>query len=658
MSISKENDTTTTSVKSYALYRTLMRALENVKAFKTGGRGIVALIAPSTQAAHDYAWPVRTYLYGGLGAEEAETVGYACISAKEKPDRARVEFEGRCSDKARAIVVAESRDLPPAIAVAVDTIVQLGPIEEDDLRRACQSVLQLKVSTNQARQLLAFPQELMLSAFRPNRTAAEVLKRLRSISPNAGLGRPIEEPIPRLEELHGYGEAKSWGLQLAADLKLWERGKLKWSEVDRGLLLSGPPGVGKTIFAKALAQTCGVYFKATSVVQWQSRGHLGDLLRAMRADFATAIDNAPSIIFLDELDSIGDRNTFTGEHATYSIQVVNGLLEVLDGAAGRDGLVIIGATNDPSKIDPAVRRPGRLDRHVEIGMPDADDRIAILRQHMGADISLDLGELGPRTDAMSGADLAQLVRDAKRLARRKGRQVILADLTSQLPQLISISGAYRRSVAIHEAGHTIVGTNLNHGKFRGVFISKQINPRFVLQNTGGAVFEVPVLTIRNEEHYRKEICVRLAGIAAEGLVLGSHDDGAGHGPHSDLAQATQLALEMETKAGMGKYLFQFGRGTSFDDFGPQQVPWLMDRVHQILREELARAQDILQRERSLLNAVAEALDRLGSVSPEQLGELREAVTGGERRPADSGVISNADKFRTGSSVAVPEKGRP
>ncbi|MBB4232173.1 AAA family ATPase [Rhizobium mongolense] len=379
----------------------------------------------------------------------------------------------------------------------------------------------------------------------------------------------------------------------------------------------------------------------------------------MRADFAAAIDNVPSIIFLDELDSIGDRNTFSDEHASYSIQVVNGLLEVLDGAARRDGLIVIGATNHPSKIDPAIRRPGRLDRHVVIGMPDVGDRVAILRQQLGADCSFDLEELGPLTEAMSGADLAQVVRDAKRLARKEGRAVRLSDLTSQLPKLILITGAYRRSVAIHEAGHTVVGTRLAHGKFHGVYISKQLNPRFALQNAGAAAFEVPVLSLRNEKHYRDEICVRLAGIAAEKLILGSHDDGAGNGPRSDLAQATHLALDMETKAGMGERLFQFGQGTSWDEFGPQQVPWLMDRVNQILLDELARARDILEQELPLLKAVSEVLDKLGSVSPNRLEELREAVKGGgRRRPFNNDVISNADKFRAGNDVTTGKEARP
>ncbi|MGO4568688.1 AAA family ATPase [Rhizobium sp. 2YAF20] len=662
MPISTKNETICSSVLHYALFCTFTRALNAHPAFALGATGLVVMLTPPGQPARDYGPSAGAFLYEGLARSDYDTVGFQFVAAREKPEKIKSEFGAECARKVRAIVISETDNLPVSIMVAADVIVQLEPVSENDLRDACRDVLNLKVSAKQAKQLLAFPQELMVSALRRNRTTSETIRRLKTLSLDNELGTPIEEPTPRLEELHGYGDAKKWGLQLAADLKLWERGKLKWSEVDRGLLLSGPPGVGKTIFAKALAQTCGVYFVATSVAQWQSKGHLGDLLKAMRSDFATAINNVPSIIFLDELDSIGDRNTFSDEHASYSVQVVNGLLETLDGTTKRDGLIVIGATNHPDKIDPAIRRPGRLDRHVVIGMPDEADRVAILRQLLGVESSLDLEVLGPITEAMSGADLAQVVRDAKRMARRQGRAVALSDLTSQLPQLIPVTGAYRRSVAVHEAGHTVVGIKLAYGKFHGVYIGKQLNPRFGLQSAGGAAFEIPVLSLRNDQRYRDEICVCLAGIAAEKLILGSHGDGAGVGPGSDLARATSLALDMETKAAMGDRLFQFGRGTSWDAFGPQQVPWLMDRVNQILREQLDRARDILERERALLHAVSEELDTVGAVPPSRLDELQQEIDGSKRnRPVDDGSVSAPERPKalpSENGVAARKEARP
>ncbi|WP_245494491.1 ATP-binding protein [Rhizobium ruizarguesonis] len=119
---------------------------------------------------------------------------------------------------------------------------------------------------------------------------------------------------PRLEELEGYGDARDWGLALADDIRGWQRNEIRWSEVDRGILLSGPPGSGKTLFASALARTCGIEIVATSVSRWQSAGHLGDMLRAMRMSFQEAAAKRPCVLFLDELDSIGDRAAFRGDH--------------------------------------------------------------------------------------------------------------------------------------------------------------------------------------------------------------------------------------------------------------------------------------------------------------------------------------------------------
>ncbi|MBY3328782.1 AAA family ATPase [Rhizobium laguerreae] len=648
------NEKINSSINHYTLYRTFERALARCRAFHLGGSGIVVLVTPNRKPAADYKTCAIAYLYQGIERDDWDHVGYACISATDKPERMKSEFYDKCSTRERAIVISETRNLPPVISVTADTFIDLEPINEDDLREACVKVLKLNITAKQASRLLAFPRDLMLAALRRNSSAADTIRRLSSVSSIEPEGKPIEESPPRLENLHGYGAAKEWGLQLAKDLKSWRAGKLKWSDVDRGLLLSGPPGVGKTIFARALAETCGVNFVATSVVQWQAKGHLGDLLKAMRAEFASAIDKAPSILLLDELDSIGDRNTFTGEYASYSIQVVNALLEALDGSANRDGLVVIGATNFPEKIDAAIRRSGRLDRHVKIGMPSSADRIVILAQMLEDPDFPGLGLLGPQTEGMSGADLARMVRDAKKRARREDRDVTVADLISQLPPVIRIEGEYRHAVAVHEAGHTVVGKALGLGHFVGVAVVHQIDPRIEIQSAGGASFEFPTVHIRNEQRYRDEICLRLAGIAAERLILGSHSDGCGIGPTSDLAIATDLALQMETKAGMGARLYHFGKSAGWEDFGAQSAPWLMDRVEGILREEMARAEGIVAAHRPLLMALTRELEEIGAVLPKRLDELRnEVVSSGTISANNANPLSGKEGLETRASTRAP-----
>ncbi|KQQ36500.1 ATP-dependent Zn protease [Rhizobium sp. Leaf306] len=618
MSNDKLNEAVRSSVKHHSLYLTLLRALTNFEPFFSGGPGIVGLITPPEHTAKDYLAAAGAYLYDGAERGDHDAYGILCVGTAEKDHKIEYNFKSDLSGKTRGILISEIGMLPPLVVVSVDAILPIEPITPDDLRQACKVAIDVRVTLKQARGLLTFPPDVMFSALRRNRSAADALKRLQNSSARKATTvdpGPCEQLF--LENLHGYGQAKTWGLQLATDLNLWQQKRLAWSDVDRGLLLSGPPGVGKTIFARALANTCGVNFVATSVAQWQADGHLGDTLKAMRKEFAKASVDAPSILFIDELDSIGDRATFPTDHANYSSQVVNALLECLDGTAARDGVVVVGATNHPDKIDPAVRRPGRLDRHVVIDLPSQEDRLAIIRQQLGPDGSIDLGDLGPLTEAMAGADLAQLVRDAKRLARREGRGLVLADLTSQLPPLIPITGPFRRSAAVHEAGHALVGVRLEYGRFRGAFVHRQLNPRFKEQLAGAAGFELPVVWLRNEQKFRDQICVLLAGIAAEKLIFGSHSDGA----EADLAEATRLALEMETQNGMGTKLLRMGKRGGWDQLGLQQHHWVVESVNNILVRELARGQEILDRERHLLLAAANEIDKEAHLSPERFAEL-------------------------------------
>ncbi len=188
-------------------------------------------------------------------------------------------------------------------------------------------------------------------AFAYGLTSSECTRRLAAFTPvPSGEGqKPCDEADAKpttLRELRAFGPATDWGIQLADDLAAFKVGHLPWSEVDRGALLHGAPGVGKTTFARALAATCQVPLIETSVAQWNARDHLGSTLKKIRADFAKAAEVIPSILFIDEIDGIGDRNQISDRHREYWTQIVNCALECLDGADRRQGVVVVGACNN------------------------------------------------------------------------------------------------------------------------------------------------------------------------------------------------------------------------------------------------------------------------------------------------------------------------
>ncbi|MBE7189933.1 AAA family ATPase [Jatrophihabitans endophyticus] len=352
---------------------------------------------------------------------------------------------------------------------------------------------------------------------------------------------------PTLDRLHGMDEAVRWGMSVARDLDAYRAGTIPWEAVDRGCLVSGPPGCGKTAFARALAATCDVPLVAGSYGEWHGSGsaHQGDLLKAMRKTFETARNRTPSIVFIDEIDSFPNRSTLTHRWADWEIQVVNALLAEIDGVQGREGVIVIGACNHPEKLDPALVRSGRLDRHIRIGLPGRRDLERILREHLGSDLqgeSLSAAALAAL--GSSGADCERFVRGARRRQRQAARKMVLDDL------LAEIMGEERTTdsltvAAIHEAGHALAYCVLRPGTLVATSLARRGDAEGTTVTTG-----LEAMFVAEDGH--ELMTAVLAGRAAEAVAFGQVSSGSGGDVTSDLAHATTLAGMLITAFGFDR----------------------------------------------------------------------------------------------------------
>jgi cell division protease FtsH len=423
-------------------------------------------------------------------------------------------------------------------------------------------------------------------------------------------------------DVAGIDEAKEELSEVVDFLRNPDRYRRLGGRIPHGVLLSGPPGTGKTLLARAVAGEANVPFFSLAASEFVE-AIVGVGASRVRDLFKQAKENAPSIVFIDELDAIGRSRTsgvagFSGGNDERE-QTLNQILTEMDGFDSATSVIVIGATNRPDVLDQALLRPGRFDRRVAVQPPDRTGREAILRVHvrgvpLGPDV--DLARIAATTPGMVGADLANLVNEAAlTAARRNHDRVQEADFTDALERIVlgaerrvMLSEADRRRTAYHEGGHAIVGM-LTAGADPVRKVS--IIPRGLAL---GVTFSAPDSDRFNylEPEILAKIKVALGGRSAEEIVFGDISTGA----ESDIDQLTELARQMVGRWGMSSAIGPLallprdgtaGRFASGPELAPDTQKLLDDEVRRIVSDAHEQVLKLLRDNRGRLDHLAQAL---------------------------------------------------
>jgi cell division protease FtsH len=456
-------------------------------------------------------------------------------------------------------------------------------------------------------------------AIRFDRTPSECVAEIRRLVAAADATRKPRDL--KLSELHGMDEARTWAQATIADIRAWRAGDIGWESISSGIALCGPPGCGKTTFAAVFAAEAGLHFVAATLAKWQGAGeaHLGHLLRAMAADFQEARAR-PSCLFIDEIDSFPERSTVRHVHRDYVVEVVNALLAEIDGIAGREGVIVIGASNDLSRCEPALLRSGRLEHVVRIGLPSIAELAKMFRVRLQGDLpGDDLSAIAELAVGMTGADIERVVKDARRTARHQQRALTIENLRNTLLGRDNRSPSQRWRHCVHEAGHVLL--EVLHFGPSNLFASVRVaNGRGGLSMRTG---DQPAIGSWSE--WRKKLEIALAGRAAEELLLGEVSACAGGAGGSDLDKATALAAAMVGSLGMTSRLAFLGPASTVQDF--LKNPDTRESVERELEQAAIACKCILDRHRASLQRVASQLSENERVEGTDVAAIVERLDG-------------------------------
>jgi cell division protease FtsH len=431
-----------------------------------------------------------------------------------------------------------------------------------------------------------------------------------------------ERPGTTFADVAGYEGVKQDIKEVVDFLKTPERFREIGARIPKGVLLVGPPGTGKTLIARAVAGEAGVPFLSVTGSDFMEM-FVGVGASRVRDLFQSARKMGRAIIFVDEIDSIGrKRGAGLGGGHDEREQTLNQMLSEMDGFEATEGIVMIGATNRPDILDPALLRPGRFDRQVVVPLPELSEREAILRVHakskrLAPDV--DLAVVARGTPGMSGADLSNLVNEAALFAVRAGEEEIFQRhfemardrvLMGQRRESMALADREKEAIAYHEAGHAVAAAVLpNADPVHKVTI-------LPMGMALGVTQQLPVdeKHIYRQDYIEDSLVVRMGGRIAEDLVFGVISTGA----NNDLVGSTELARKMVREWGMSDRVGPMAWGSQgavflgddlmhTRDYSDESARVIDEEVERILREQEDRCRVVLTEQRRALDLVARAL---------------------------------------------------
>ena len=446
----------------------------------------------------------------------------------------------------------------------------------------------------------------------------------------------------KFSDVAGEDEAKESLAEIVDYLHNPNKYSQAGASMPKGVLLVGPPGTGKTMLAKAVAGEANVPFFSMSGSEFVEM-FVGMGASKVRDLFRQAKEKAPCIVFIDEIDAIGQkRNSGAYGGNDEREQTLNQLLTEMDGFEGNTGVIILAATNRPESLDPALTRPGRFDRRVPVELPDLAGREAILKVHarkIKTDGDVDFHTIARMAAGTSGAELANIINEAALRAVRAGRTVVTeADLEESIEVVIAgyqkknavLSDHEKQVVAYHEIGHALVAAKQTN--------SAPVQKITIIPRTSGALgYTMQVETgdkyLMTKEEIENKICTYTGGRAAEEVVFGSYTTGASN----DIEQATKLARAMITRYGMSEDFDMVAMETVNNQYlggdaslacSPETQREIDRQVVELVKRQHEKARRILEENREKLDQLAQFLYEKETITGE---EFMEILMGGERK---------------------------